>query len=58
MARLDVQHQALLDLLATSEQRLAEVKARQDNHQEHMARLDVLLEAIKDLLDERRRNGH
>lgn len=57
MARLDAQHQTLLDLLATSEQRLAASEARLTGHAEHMARLDVLLQAIKELL-ERGHNGH
>jgi hypothetical protein len=56
MAQLADNHQVLLDLLATAEQRLEQQRQMLANHAEHMARLDVLLQAIKDLLE--RGNGH
>src|SRR5215471_2651666 len=57
MAKLEDNHQVLLDLLATAEQRLDQQRQMLANHTEHMARLDALLQAIKDLA-ERWRNGH
>ena len=57
MAKLDDNHQVLLDLLAASEQRLEQQRQMLANHAEHMARLDVLMQAIKELL-ERGHNGH
>ena len=50
MAKLDDNHQVLLDLLASSEQRLDHQRQMLANHAEHMARLDVLMQAIKELL--------
>ena len=50
MAALEANHQVLLDLLAAQEERLTA-------HREHLARLDVLVQAIKELL-ERGHNGH
>jgi hypothetical protein len=57
MAKLEDNHQVLLDLLAASEQRLEQQRQMLANHADHMARLDALLQAIKDLV-ERWRNGH
>ena len=56
MAKLDDNHQVLLDLLAASEQRLEQQRLSLANHADHMARLDVLMQAIKALL-ERGQNG-
>jgi hypothetical protein len=57
LAQLADNHQVLLDLLAASEQRLEQQRQMLANHAEHMARLDVLMQAIKELL-ERGQNGH
>ena len=57
LAQLEDNHQVLLDLLAASEQRLEQQRQMLANHAEHMARLDVLMQAIKELL-ERGQNGH
>jgi hypothetical protein len=50
-------HQVLLALLAASEQRLEQQRQMLATHAEPMARLDVLMQAIKELL-ERGQNGH
>jgi hypothetical protein len=57
MAKLADNHQVLLDLLAASEQRLEQQRQMLANRAEHMAWLDVLMQAIKALL-ERGHNGH
>ena len=57
MAKLADNHQVLLDLLAASEQRLEQQRQMLANRAEHMAWLDVLMQAIKELL-ERGHNGH
>jgi hypothetical protein len=57
MAKLDEQHQVLLDLLQAQEQSQTQQRQLLGQHAEHMARLDVLMQAIKELL-ERGHNGH
>lgn len=57
MAKLEENHQVLLDLLAAQEQTQAQQRQILGQHAERMARLDVLMQAIKELL-ERARNGH
>lgn len=55
-ARLGAEHALYADALALHDARQAQQTAELARHAEHMARLDALLVAIKDLLD--RGNSH